>query len=168
MDMFETTDEGKKKIKDLIEDIKTCMFTTTDEECMVFSRPMFTVKIDNECHLWYFTNEFSEKIKDIAPGKQVTLVFSHPGKNSYMNVYGSCELVHDKTKMKELWQPALKAWFPQGIDDPSVCLLKVVIDEAYYWDNSSNEMICLYKNESHKPYQTAVEPELFIPQTSNW
>lgn len=161
-------EEGQKKIKDLVEDIKTCMFTTTDEECNVFSRPMFTVKVDNEGHLWYFTNEFSERTRDIAAGKQVTLVFSHPGKNSYMNVYGNCELVHDKNKMKDLWQPALKAWFPEGIEDPSVCLLKVVIDEAFYWDNSSNDMICLYKSDTHNPYQTSVETHSFIPQTSNW
>jgi len=71
--MFEKNEEGKKRLKDVIEDIKTCMFTTTDENCTVFSRPMFTVKIDNECHLWYFTNEYSDKTKDIAQGKQITL-----------------------------------------------------------------------------------------------
>lgn len=167
-DMFETKEEAEKKLKEVIEDIKTCMFTTTDEDCNVFSRPMFTVKIDNECCLWYFTSEFSEKMKDIQHDKQVTLVFSHPGKNSYMNIYGSCELLHDKNKMKELWQPALKSFFPQGIDDPDVCLLKVKIDEASYWDNSTNDMICLYKSESHNAYQTAEEKESFIPQTSHW
>src|SRR5687768_15596099 len=140
MDMFETKEDAQKKIKEVIEEIKTCMFTTTDEDCNVFSRPMFTVKIDNEYNLWYFTNEFSEKTKNLTPGKQVTLVFSHPGKNSYMNVYGTCEVVHDINKMKELWQPALKAWFPEGTDDPTVCLLKVTINEAFYWDNSSNDM----------------------------
>lgn len=166
--MFEMKEDGQKKLKEVIEDIKTCMFTTTDEDCNVFSRPMFTVKIDNECCLWYFTNESSEKIKDLSTDKQVTLVFSHPGKNSYMNVYGSCELVCDKNKMKELWQPALKAWFPEGVENPTVRLLKVTIDEASYWDNSSNDMICLYKNESHKAYQTAEEVHSFIPQSSHW
>jgi general stress protein 26 len=166
--MFHTKEEGEKKLTELVEDIKTCMFTTTDEDCNVFSRPMFTVKIDNECCLWYFANELSEKVKDLEQGKQATLVFSHPGKNSYMNIYGNCTLIHDKNKMKELWQPALRSFFPEGIDDPSVCLLKVNIDEAFYWDNSSNDMILLYKNESHKPYQTDAEEELFIPQTSHW
>lgn len=166
--MADMNEQAGKKIKDLVGDIKTCMFTTTNEECSVYSRPMFTVKVDNECQLWYFTKGFSEKVKDIAMGKSVTLVFSHPGKNSYMNIYGNCELVHDKNKMKELWQPAFKAWFPEGTDDPGICLLKVVINEAFYWDNSSNDMICLYKNESHKPYQTTLKEHIFIPQTSHW
>lgn len=166
--MFCMNEQASKKIKELVEDIKTCMFTTTDEQCNVYSRPMFTVKIDNECQLWFFTKELSEKVKDLSTGKNVTLVFSHPGKNAYMNIYGNCEVVHDTNKMKELWQPALKAWFPKGVEDPELCLLKVVINEAFYWDNSSNDMICLFKNESHKPYQTPVEEGMFIPQTSHW
>ena len=167
-DMFTTKEDGQKKLKDLVEDIKTCMFTTTDENCNVFSRPMFTVKIDNEYHLWFFTNEYSDKMQDISPNKQVTLVYSHPGKNAYMNIYGTCALMHDQNKMKELWNPALKAWFPQGVEDPSVCLLKITIDEASYWDNSTNDMISLYKNESHMSYQTVEEEAVFSTHTSHW
>lgn len=163
-----TNDEGKKKLKDLVEDIKTCMFTTTDENCTVFSRPMFTVKIDNEYALWFFMHEGSDKSKDVLPGKEVTLVYSHPGKNAYMNVHGHCTISYDREKMKELWNPALKAWFPEGIDSPSVCLIKVEISEAIYWDNSSNDMVCLHKNESQNEYQEEVEEKDFIPQTSHW
>ncbi len=161
-------EEGQKKLKELVEEIKTCMFTSTDEDCNVFSRPMFTVKADNECCLWFFVDETSQKMKDIEEGKEVSLVFSHPGKNSYMNVYGKCGLIHDKNKMKELWQPALKAWFPGGIEGPEIFLLKVTIDEAFYWDNSSNDMISLYKNRTHNTYQTITKEQAFIPQTSNW
>lgn len=166
--MFTTKEEGQKKLKDVIEDIKTCMFTTTDELCNVFSRPMFTVKVDNECQLWFFTNEHSDKVQDISPEKQVTLVYAHPGKNAYMNVYGSCKRIQDQEKMKELWNPTLKAWFPQGVEDPSVCLLKITVNEASYWDNSTNDMISLYKNESHMSYQTVEEEAVFNTHTSHW
>lgn len=166
--MNSMNEDGKKKLKEVVEDIKTCMFTTTDEVCNVFSRPMFTVKIDNEQYLWFFANEQSERMKDVAPDKQVTLVYSHPGKNAYMNVYGHCSRVYDKNKMKELWIPALKAWFPAGVEDETICLLQVKIDEAFYWDNSSNDMICVYKNETHNTYQTVSEAGRFIPQVSHW
>ncbi|HEX6916318.1 MAG TPA: pyridoxamine 5'-phosphate oxidase family protein [Chitinophagaceae bacterium] len=166
--MMRMNEEGQKKLRELVEDIKTCMFTTTDENCVVFSRPMFTVSLDNEFNLWFFVNESSDKMKDIMPGKEVTLVYSHPGKNAYMNITGHCTISYDREKMKAIWTPALKAWFPEGIDSPSVCLLKVVIDEAGYWDNSSNDMVCLHKNEPHITYQDEEETEDFIPQTSHW
>lgn len=166
--MFEMKEEGQKKIRDVIEDIKTCMFTTTDEICNVYSRPMFTVKVDNESCLWFFTSEQPGSEWEINPEKQVTLVYSHPGKNSYMNVYGSCTLVHDKEKMKELWNPALKAWFPEGAEAPDVCLIRVCIDEAFYWDNSTNDMVCVYRSEGHNGLSRRREESLFVPQPSNW
>ncbi len=166
--MFTTNENGKKKLREIIDDVKTCMFTTTDENCNVFSRPMLTIKIDNELNLWFFSNENSEKISDLAENKHATLVYSHPGKNTYMNIYGTCTVVSDREKMKDLWTPALKSWFQDGVEDPNLCLVQVNVDEAVYWDNSSNEMIPLVKAESHNAYQTAEQVEPFIPQVSNW
>jgi general stress protein 26 len=125
MDMLMTAEEGKKKLTDIVEEIKTCMFTTTDEGCNVFSRPMVTIRLDNEGNLWFFTCEDSEKIKDMSHDRQVTLVYSHPGKNTYMNVYGSCTVNNDKNKMNELWLPSLRSWFPQGLEDPPVPLKSI-------------------------------------------
>jgi general stress protein 26 len=166
--MFMTNDVGKKKLNEIIDSVKTCMFTTTDEDCNVFSRPMLTIKIDNELNLWFFSKEDAEKVKEVSNNKQVTLVYSHPGKNTYMNIYGSCSVVNDKEKMKEFWTPALKSWFPEGIEDPELCLIQVTVDEAVCWDNASNEMIPLVKAASHNTYQTSEDAEIFIPQTSNW
>jgi general stress protein 26 len=166
--MFTTNENGKKKLREIIDDVKTCMFTTTDEECNVFSRPMLTIKMDNELNLWFFSNEESAKINELSENKQVTLVYSHPGKNTYMNIYGNCNIVHDKEKMKDFWTPALKSWFQNGFEDPALCLVQVSVDEAVYWDSASNEMIPLVKAESHNAYQTSGEKEVFIPQTSNW
>lgn len=166
--MLTTNENGKKKLRDVIEEVKTCMFTTTDEECNVYSRPMLTIKIDNDLNLWFFSTEDSSKIQELSENKQATLVFSHPGKNTYMNIYGNCTVLHDREKMHQLWTPALKSWFQNGIEDPNLCLIQVTVDEATCWDNATNEMIPLVKAESHNSYQTAEEGELLIPQVSNW
>jgi general stress protein 26 len=52
--------------------------------------------------------------------------------------------VIDKEKMKQLWTPAVKAWFPDGIDDPHLCLLRVDTKQAWYWDNSTSKMIIFF------------------------
>jgi general stress protein 26 len=36
--------------------------------------------------------------------------------------------------MKDLWTPEIKHWFPNGLDDPDLTLLKVDIVEVEYWD----------------------------------
>jgi general stress protein 26 len=55
-------------------------------------------------------------------------------KQDYVSVSGTVEIVRDKEKMKELWTPWIKPWFPKGLDDFDLVLLKVTIDEAEYWD----------------------------------
>jgi general stress protein 26 len=46
--------------------------------------------------------------------------------------------------MEELWSPILKAWFPEGLDDPSLCLLKISIDQAEYWESPSGKIVQLF------------------------
>jgi general stress protein 26 len=49
-------------------------------------------------------------------------------------VSGRAELVLDKQKMAELWNPVYKAWFPKGLEDPEIALLRVKVEKAEYWD----------------------------------
>lgn len=51
--------------------------------------------------------------------------------------------MRDKAKAEELWNPILKAWFPKGLEDPELALLKVEIGKAEYWDLPSGKMIQL-------------------------
>jgi general stress protein 26 len=133
-----TTDT--QNLTKMINEVNVCMFTTTDEKGMISSRPMGTVHIDDASNIWFFTNEYSEKIQEVSRDNSVNLIYSHPGKNIYINIKGSCKIIIDKAKMKEFWNPLLKAWFPGGLDDPKLCLLKVVTEEAYYWNSSSSKM----------------------------
>lgn len=38
--------------------------------------------------------------------------------------------------MAALWQKPLKTWFPKGLDDPDLALLKVEVEHAEYWDQN--------------------------------
>lgn len=167
-DMFNKNEEAQQKIRDMVEEIKTCMFTTTDDACNVFSRPMMTVKTDNECCLWFFSDEFPNNNIINPEGSCVTLVFAHPGKNAYMNLHGTCYSLIDVDKMNELWIPAMKAWFPAGLDSPNLQLLKVCINEAYYWDNSTNEMRCLLESDTQKSITTEIEQPPAFATVSPW
>ena len=51
---------------------------------------------------------------------------------------GAAQLVRDRARIKELWNPFYTAWFPEGIDDPDVALLRVEVDSAEYWEGRSS------------------------------
>lgn len=132
------------KFRELVKDVNTCMFTTIDEDQQISSRPMFTSRIDDEGNVWFFTNEFSEKIREVSKDNIVNLIYSHPGKNLYANVRGTSSLIIDRKKMEELWDPGLKEWFPEGLEDPKICLIKVSTESAFYWHHSTSKMKLLF------------------------
>jgi general stress protein 26 len=140
-----SSEDAVKKFKDLVESVNICMFTTMDDCNNIFSRPMSTVKIDDEGNAWFFTNEYSEKIQEVSRDNSVTLIYAHPGKNVFVSVKGSCTIIVNKKQIEELWNPLLKAWFPLGIDDPKLCLIKVVTEDAHYWNSHSSKMVVYFK-----------------------
>ena len=133
-----------EKLKDLVKKVPVCMLTTVDNHGEVTSRPMTTIDVDRDGNFWFFTNEFGEKILDESYDNNVYLIYSHPGINTYVNIKGSTNVIVDKVKIQELWKPILKAWFPQGIDDPKLCLIKVITEEAKFWNSTSNKMAILF------------------------
>jgi len=132
-----------KKLKSLVEDIRFCMYTTF-ENGKIESRPMTTLEVDNEGNAWFFTSRHTELGSDTENGEEVTLIYSHPGDNTYLSVSGNASIVHDEKKKEELWSPLSKAWFPQGKDDPNLVVLKVTTDEAAYWDSPSSKMVVFF------------------------
>jgi len=66
---------------------------------------------------------------------------AEPKHERYVSVSGRARLVRDPAKAKELWSPLLKAWFPGGLDDPRLALLRIGVDHAEYWDAKGNQMM---------------------------
>lgn len=137
--------EAIKKFRDLVNDVTICMFTTLDENHELTSRPMFTSSVDDEGNVWFFTNEFSEKITEVSKDNLVHLIYSHPVKNIYVDVRGTCSLIIDKKKMEELWDPTLKNWFHEGLEDSKICLVKVATETAHFWNHSASKMGLLFQ-----------------------
>ncbi len=142
--MMQVEKAKHEKLKELIGKIEIAMLTTEDGK-QLRSRPMSTSKLDEDGNLWFFTNEFSSKVDEIQADRQVNLSYAEKGSNTYVSVSGKASLVHDKQKIDELWSPILKAWFPDGKEDPSIALLKVVPEHAEYWDGSDSKMVQLFK-----------------------
>lgn len=133
-----------KKLAEMIKDIKFTMLTTTSESGSIHSRPMVTQKIDEshfDGNLWFFTRKNSAKIHAIENDQQVNLAYAEPDKQRYVSVSGRAHVSEDQNKMKELWNPTLKAWFPEGLDDPQISLIRVEAQTAEIWDSPPSKVI---------------------------
>jgi general stress protein 26 len=132
---WKNDDEAVKKLGELIKDIKFAMFTTVDEEGVLRSRPMTTQLMEFDGDLWFFTYVDTAKVDDVRQYQQVNVSYAEPDDQRYVSVIGSAEVVDDRDKMEELWNPAYKAFFPDGLSDPRLRLIKVTVSEAEYWDS---------------------------------
>ncbi len=135
--------ERIEKLGELIDDIRFAMMTTVEPDGTLRSRPMATQQVEFDGDLWFFTQVSAPKVDEVARDDRVNLSSSAPDENRWVSVSGTAEVVRDRAKADELWQPLLKAWFPQGLDDPEVALLKVTVEQAEYWDISSSKMVQL-------------------------
>ncbi len=118
----------------LIKDVEVAMFTTTGVDGRLYSRPLGTQDVEFDGDLWFVTSADSPKVAEIALDPRVNVAYSSPSRNSYVSVAGTARIVEDRAKVEELWSPAMKLFFPQGKDDPSLRLIHVSAESAEYWD----------------------------------
>ena len=133
-----------KKLKDLAEGIRVCMYCTMQHDSDMASRPLATAGVDEDGTIWFFTSDDTSAARETSGGAMVCLNYSDPTKNSYMCVMGNADLVKDKAKMGEMWSDIMKTWFPQGLDTPGIALLKVSPTSAHYWESDIARMKILF------------------------
>jgi len=131
-------------LKDKIDEVRICLFTTVDAKGAFSSRPMATAKVEDDGSIWFFSNEYSLKSAEISKENEVTLGYSSPSNNTYITVNGKAELVDDQVRKEAYFSPAVKAWFPDGVEDPRLILIKVTPVSAEYWDSSASKMVVVF------------------------
>lgn len=139
-------EEAQQKFKKLVKEISICMFiTNTDADTNEHTRPMATIDVEDNGTLWFFTDLRSIKVEEVSKERKAHLVYAHPGKESYLDVWGMATVVTDRQQIKDKWSPMVKAWFPDGVDDPNLALLKIVPYKNYYWDAETGKMVQFLK-----------------------
>lgn len=138
-------EEAKKRIKDMAEKA-SCFFCSNIKTGIPFStRPMSVQKIDDDGNFWFLSADDSHKNEEIGHDPFVHLLFQGSSYSDFLNIYGLAEISKDKEKIKELWEPILKTWFTEGIDDPRITVIKVEPTEGYYWDNKHGNAVAFVK-----------------------
>lgn len=136
-----TIEEARAKIGELIRDIRVAQFTTVEDDGSLRSRPMATQDVEFDGTLWFFTQIQSPKIRELRAEEHVNVSYANADSDCFVSLSGRASIVRDRAKIEELWTPILKAWFPEGKDDPQIALIRVDVDHAEYWDSPSSTMV---------------------------
>lgn len=120
-----------KKVTDIINDSRIGMFTTINEQGALVSRPLAVQDVQDDGDMWFFTSEGTSQVAHITANPAVNVSF---GKGTeWVSVAGTANVVTDRQEIRDRWNQAVEAWFPDGPETPEVVLLRVDSDSAEYW-----------------------------------
>ena len=98
------------------------------------SRPMALQQTEFDGDLWFSTQRSSGKASELASKRVVSVTAQSADLKCFLALRGLA-----------LWNPAYTAWFPQGLSDPQLALLRVETQTAQYWASPSGVVTYLYK-----------------------
>jgi general stress protein 26 len=99
---------------------------------------------DQGC-LWFITDQRGAKDEEIQAAPEVCLAFADTRSNTYLSMTGRAEMTRDSSKARDLWSAETQAWWPKGPADPDVRVLRVIPENAEYWDTRGNSIVVTLK-----------------------
>ncbi len=151
----------------LIEKIEVAMMTTRRADGHLRSRAMATQKRADGADLWFVTAAGTAKLADLAFDKHINLTYFKNSTMEWISVSGTAVVTTDRQKIRELYAPDWKIWFPDRgdardgtSDDPRLVLIGVQIHAAEFLEVNKPKPVILY--ELVKGWFTGTEPQLGV------
>ena len=150
----QNTDTGAAKVAELIAGERFAMLTTTAPDGTLMSRPMALQENETDGDLWFFADRGSRKVEHLTVNRDVNVTVSSG--DNWVSLTGTAEVVNDDDRKRDLWNPGVEAWFPDGPDADHIVLIRVEGDSAEYWDTPGGRVSTLLSfakaKATGKPY----------------
>ena len=124
-------------------DARFLMLTTLDEDGGFYSCPMTLQQATDDGVLWFFTSTTTPTARNLERDPRCGIALMDDD-GFYAFVYGSGALTKNRERIQELWNTTAKAWFPQGVEDPHLVLVRLDAERGEYWDSDQNAMLKMF------------------------
>ena len=133
--------EALEKLRELLADFPIA-FMTTIVNGRAHARPLGVVGKPEEFDgtLWFITDRRSRKIGQINDGAETTLSFQNDERGAYAHMRGHATVVEDRKQLASFYTTDQRTWFPDGLNDPNITLVRFDVDDAEYWDGHNSLM----------------------------
>lgn len=132
------SDDQMTTVRTIMSSVRTCMLTTISGTGNLHSAPMTTQEAEYDGVSWFIAGRTSETVENLVARPEVNLAYSDA--SSWLSLSGTATVVDDDAKKDELWSTFTEAWFPNGKDDPEICVIKVTGSSAQYWESPGRVM----------------------------
>lgn len=123
----------------LITKFHTAMLVTRTPGGALRARPLSLAAVHDEGLLYFATSVDSPKVAEIAAHPEVLITLQDGVR--YVSISGAARVCRERALIDRLWSESWRVWFPEGKDDPALCILAVAPRDAEYWDQSGAKRI---------------------------
>ena len=127
--------EKRRRLRTLLSHFDTAMLVTRSAGGMR-ARPLTIAESRKDGALYFSTAIDSPKVEELMEDPHVNVVMQD--RRRFVSLSGTARIVRDRALIARLWKSSWKVWFPKGKDDPTLCLLRVDLTDAAYWDMSGS------------------------------
>jgi general stress protein 26 len=113
---------------------------------------MATQKRAAGADFWFVTADGMPKLSEISGDPRVNLSYYRDRTKEWVSISGEAVISRDRAKIRELWAPDWKIWFPEedgrndgGPDDPRMVLLGVHARTAQYMTADKPQPLVLFE-----------------------
>lgn len=125
------TTPDRTRLAQLVDDRRIAMLTVLAPDGQLHSKPMAVIDHDAQGCFWFFVED------DRRHGTvhfSANLAFADEGAATYVSMPGHAEVLTDLARVRALWTPQARPWFPDGPDTAGLALLKFTPARAEVWD----------------------------------
>ena len=132
-------EDARAKIRGLLKQFPIAFMVTAQDDTIV-ARPIGVVgdHAAFDGSLWFITDRRSRKVQAIQSGATTALLFQNDRDGAYLHLAGRAVVVEDAERLKKLYTPVQRTWFPDGLDDPHMTLLRFDASTGNYWDGHAS------------------------------
>ena len=147
-----STEKKLDEMYGLVEGIEIAMFTTRRPDGHLVSRPMATQARASGADLWFVADGETHKMDELIHDPHVNVSYYKDRTREWVSVSGTARVVKDRARIRELYRPDWKAWFPDegpgrdgGPDDPRLTLIAVDADTVVYMVSNTPRPVVLFE-----------------------
>jgi len=141
--MADKNQSNREQLYELLKKYKIAIMTTVSPDGTLHGRPMAVQEREPDADVWFATALDTAKARDLEANPQIGLTYFDDPSKGYVSLSGRARISRDPARIKRLWQPDWKLWFPNGPDDPDIVLIKVDVDQAEYIDPGTSKLVVL-------------------------
>ncbi len=123
----------KTKTRDYLDSVKTVSLATSMES-KPSCRIMEIQKVEDDLKILFVARKSSPKMDQIEKNSSVCIVSFNEETVRDIRLFGKIEVLLDMETKKYVWNEGLEPYFPDGINDPELTVLKFNPERLEYRD----------------------------------